>query len=396
MRIAYFDTGSGIAGDMTVAALLDVAGAWGRSDVTIEGLREALGAVAVDGYRIEASKVEVEGLEATRFDVVTEEGTEVPKRNWTEIRGLIEDAAGGGLGHDAAARALRVFEALARAEAHVHGVDVEQVHFHEVGAIDSIVDIVAACWCLSRLGIESCFCGPLPTGSGYVDTQHGRLPVPAPATVRLLEGFEVVAGDGSGEMVTPTGAAILAALARPLRPSFVLEASGSGAGSRRLSDRPNLLRVLVGQAEADSDEEVIVIETDIDDMTAEHLAYLAERLRGGGARDVTTTAVAMKKGRLGSRLTVLSGLGRMEELAALILNESSTIGLRFKTMARVVLPRTIENVDTDYGPVAVKVVTRPDGRRTAEPEFDDVARGALKHGVPFKTVREAALSKLKL
>jgi hypothetical protein len=280
---------------------------------------------------------------------------------------------------------------LAAAEAQVHRVDVERVHFHEVGAIDSIVDIVATAWCLDELGIDACFCGPLPSGSGYVDTQHGRLPVPTPATVELLHGFVVVAGDGDGELVTPTGAAIVKAMAKPLKPAMVVETTGYGAGTMRLVDRPNVLRVIVGDADAVDDEEIVSIEADIDDATPEALAFVADALRAAGARDVVVVPVQMKKGRLGMRLSVLCDLGLVDALAGRILAETSTIGLRYRALHRTVLPRRVETVDTTYGAIDVKVVTRPDGSETAEPEFDDVARAAKKHSVSLSTVRQAAL-----
>ena len=387
MRIAYFEPASGgISGDMAVAALLD---AGTGSGLTTGGLEAALSLLGLKGFSLEAAKVKRCGLEALSFRVTVDEGGQ-SERDWAAIRRLLEDAAGRGLGARTVGRALAVFEALAHAEATVHGVEPEKIHFHEVGAVDSVVDIVAACWCLDELGVEACFTGPIPLGSGSTGSRHGRLPVPAPATVELLKGFEVVAGEGKGELVTPTGAALLAALARPLRPSFVLTSSGSGAGSADFDDRANLLRVLIGEADAESDEEVVVIEADIDDMTAEALAFTAERLRGAGARDVSLMPLQMKKGRPGTRLTVLCGLGSMEDLTRLALAESSTLGLRFRCMARVVLDRRIEMVETAYGTVALKVARRPGGKETAEPEFEDVARAAIKHGVGLEKVRRAA------
>jgi uncharacterized protein (TIGR00299 family) protein len=312
-------------------------------------------------------------------------------RDWKTIRAMIEHAGAHGLGAGTVERAIAIFSALAEAEGQVHGVAPDDVHFHEVGATDSIVDIVGTAWCLDELAIEACFVGPLPSGSGIARTQHGLLPIPAPATVALLRGFEVVAGDGEGELVTPTGAAILCAMAKPLRPVFRLDAVGAGAGTWRLRDRPNVLRVLIGECDAHSDEQLAIIEADIDDMTPAALAHVAERLRSAGARDVTLAPIVMKKGRAGVRLTVLSDLGDLRRLADLLLSESTTIGVRYRTCGRRVLPRRIDVVDTPFGPIALKVVQRPHGEETAEPELDDLARAAVAHDRPLAEVRAAAI-----
>lgn len=394
MRVAYFDASSGIAGDMTVAALLDAARRMApsghRPAVDVEMLGADLEPLGLAGYHLETEEVEVDGIPALYFKVVID-AEPVHDPDWASIRSMIETAAARGLNGQSAARALAIFTRLAQAEAKVHGVALEKVHFHEVGSVDSIIDIVASACCLERLGIEACFVGPLPSGSGFADTRHGRLPVPTPATVELLHGFEVLPGDGQAELVTPTGAALLAAEARPLRPTLSLAACGVGAGTMRFDDRPNVLRVLVGDAEETSDVEVVIIEADIDDMSPEALAHAADRLRDAGAREVNLVPSQMKKGRLGMRLTVISDLGNFEELAAKVLTETTSIGLRYRSSSRVVLPRHIESVETEYGPVALKVVVRPGGRASAAPEFDDVARLALKHGVALDVVQKAAL-----
>jgi len=387
LKIAYFDTGSGISGDMTVAALLDAGSECGLS---LERLSGALATIRVGGYHVESNAVDVNGFAARSFNVIVDE-PQHHHRTWTTIRGLLEEAGRNGLAAGVVERSMRVFEVLARAEARVHGVEPDAVHFHEVGAIDSIVDIVGAAWCLDELGIDACFVGAVPSGSGYVDTEHGRLPVPTPATAELLRGYEIIAGDGKGELVTPTGAAILNALARPLRPAFDYRRIGCGAGTMRLDDRPNVLRVFIGECEGVDDEQVFVLEADIDDMTPEALAHVAERLRTDGARDVSVEPVHMKKGRLGMRLTVLCDLERLESLSARVLAESSSIGLRYRALGRAVLPRRIEVVETSYGTIALKVVGRPGGKETAEPEFEDVSRAARQHDVAFADVRRAAL-----
>ncbi|MFN2374923.1 MAG: nickel pincer cofactor biosynthesis protein LarC [Candidatus Binatia bacterium] len=389
MRIAHFEAGSGIAGDMTVAALLDAGSARGLGVAT---LREALAALPLAHYAIDAARVEVDGVPALHFRVSIEHEAHHHHRHWSDIRAMLEQGRRRGLPEGAFERAMAIFEVLARAEAEVHGVEVDHVHFHEVGAVDSIVDIVAAAWCLDRLGIDQCTVGRLPTGSGHVMTEHGRLPVPAPATALLLRGFDVRAGDGEGELVTPTGAAILAATAKSFVPSMTLETSGAGAGTRRLADRPNVLRVFLGTADERSDSNLVAIEADIDDMTPAALAEACERLRAAGARDVAVLPLQMKKNRLGMRLSVLADPGLLEVLSALVLRHTSSIGVRYHAVGRSVLARRIDVVETAAGPLRVKVVARPDGTETAEPEFEDVARAAAASGRTFGDVRAEALA----
>ncbi|MFN2427991.1 MAG: nickel pincer cofactor biosynthesis protein LarC [Candidatus Binatia bacterium] len=391
MRIAHFEAGSGIAGDMAVAALLDAGSSRGLS---VNGLREALGALPLGHYGIDAGRVEVDGTPALHFRVAIEHEAHTHHRRWSDIRAMLEEGRRRGLPEGAFVRAVSIFERLARAEAEVHAVPVDDVHFHEVGAVDSIVDIVAAAWCLDQLAIDQCTVSTLPTGSGYVDTQHGRLGVPAPATALLLRGFEVKAGDGEGELVTPTGAAILAATARSMRPVMSIEATGSGAGTRRLADRPNVLLVFLGTADDISDDNLVLIETDIDDMTPAALAAACERLRVEGARDVSVLPLQMKKNRLGMRLSVLADPLRLEALSSSVLHHTTSIGVRYRSVQRSVLARRIELVETSAGAIRVKVVVRPDGTETAEPEFEDVARAAASAARPFVEVREEALSKL--
>ncbi len=373
---------------MTVAALLDAGADRG---VDIDGLRDALAALPVEGYKIGTERVEVMGVRALHFRVDVTQAVQ-PQRRWAEVEALLGEGHRRGLAAGVYQRAMAIFEALARAEAEVHRVALAEVHFHEVGAVDSIVDIVATAWALEALGVNRCFVSALPSGSGYVKTSHGRLPVPTPATARLLRGFDVAAGDGYGELVTPTGAAIVAAMARPFRPLFTLESMGVGAGTMRLADRPNVLRIFLGEAEESSDENLVLLETDLDDMTPAALARACERLRESGARDVSVLPLQMKKNRLGMRLCVLADLGVVETLALAILLHTSSLGVRFRAVRRQVLPRRSEIVDTDYGAISIKVAVRPDGSETAEPEFEEVARAASASGRPLADVRAAALA----
>lgn len=437
VRIAYFDAVSGISGDMTIGALLDA----GSPRIDLAKLETALGTLGLDGYRLSYERVRVGALAAASFDVILDQAGaggsrpqahadhhhhgghghdethgashghahdsgghhdhalsahypgQGPRRDWPAIRRLIEHAGTHGLASGVVEKALAIFEALAVAEGAVHGIAPEEVHFHEVGAVDAIVDIVGAAWCVEELGIEKCFVGPLPGGkSGYIQSEHGPLPVPAPATLRLLEGFDVLPGDGEGELVTPTGAAILRVLARPMRPRMTLVASGTGAGKKRWSDRPNVLRVFLGDAPGDSGRDVVVIETDIDDMTPAALAFAAARVREAGAIDVTVAPIQMKKGRSAFHVTALAGTDGFDAVARAVLEHTTSLGVRFRSVARYVLPRRIDLVATPYGTIAVKVALRPSGKETPEPEFEDVAAAALASGQPYADVRAAALA----
>lgn len=389
MRIAHFEAASGIAGDMTVAALLD-AGA--KRGLTVAALREALACLPLGHYSIDAVLVDVDGIAALNFRVEIDEHAHEHHRHWSDIREMLAEGHRRGLPLGTFERSVAIFEVLARAESEVHAVAIDDVHFHEVGAVDSIVDIVGAAWCLDRLGIDRCTVSPIATGSGYVNTEHGRLPVPAPATALLLRGFDVRMGDGAGELVTPTGAAILAATAKSMQPLMSLEASGAGAGTMRLADRPNVLRVFVGSADEVSDEELVVLECDVDDMTPAALSAACEQLRLAGARDVSVLPLQMKKNRLGMRLSVLADPALLDKLSEAILQHTSSIGLRYRAVRRSVLVRRIEVVETSGGPVRVKIVMRPDGCESVEPEFDDVARRAAISGRTFADVRAEAVS----
>lgn len=389
MRIAHFEAGSGIAGDMTVASLLDAGASRG---LTLDALRAALATLPLGHYRIDAARVEVSGVPALHFRVDIDESAHRHHRHWSDIREMLAESRRRGLSEGAWSRAVAIFEVLARAEAEVHGCAVDDVHFHEVGAVDSIVDIVGAAWCLDFLGIDACTVSTLPTGSGHVDTEHGRLSVPTPATALLLRGLEVRAGDGEGEIVTPTGAAILAATAKSMRPVMHVEATGCGAGTKRLADRPNVLRVFLGTMDEASDGELVLVEADIDDMTPAALAAACDRIRAEGVRDVSVLPLAMKKNRLGMRVSVLAEPALLEKISAAMLLHTTTIGVRYRSVQRSVLARSIEVVRTSCGPIRVKIVVRPDGKETAEPEFEDVARAAAASGRAFADVRAEALS----
>ncbi|MFY9557694.1 MAG: nickel pincer cofactor biosynthesis protein LarC [Blastocatellia bacterium] len=398
MRAVYFDCFAGVSGDMIVGALLDLG-------VDLESLRQPLLSLGLKGYEIKSHRVYRSGISATKFDVVVELN-EQPARTLADIRSMILGSSVPGKVKD---YAVRVFERLAEAEARAHGTTPDAVHFHEVGAVDSIIDIVGAMIGFELLGIERFFCSPLRIGSGSVETQHGRLPVPAPATVELLRDAAVYAGELEGEFVTPTGAAIVATLCEVsgAMPRMTLTRVGYGAGSRDPEGFPNALRLMLGkmderpgnvqsagtgQAELGSTMEatIVVIETNIDDMNPQVYGYVMERAFALGALDVFMAPAQMKKDRPGILLTVLSRTETAEALIEMLLVETTTLGVRYHESKRRVLERAVETVETAYGPIRIKVAR--EGGRTLhfQPEYDDCARLAREASVPLIEVQAAA------
>jgi hypothetical protein len=395
VRVAYFDAFSGVSGDMTVGALLDLGFA-------LDAVRDAVTTLKLPGVELSSERVQRNGIAATKFHVhvhgepADRAGHHHPHhphghRAYRDVRDLL---AGSALAAPVRERSLAVFAALARAEGRVHGVDPEAVTFHEVGALDAIVDVVGSVLGLLTLGVEVIHVAPLPLGQGRVDTAHGTLPVPGPAVTELLRGFRVRAEDGAHELVTPTGAALVAALAsRDPPPELRPEAVGYGAGERTLADRPNLLRIVLGTpVVAAQVEDIVVIEATIDDLSPQLYEHVLERLLAAGARDAFLQPVVMKKSRPGTTLRVLADPADRERLAALVFAETSTIGLRWTTWHRIVLRREERTVETPYGAVRVKIAHAPDGTRNLAPEFEDCRRLATERGVALKTVHQAALA----
>lgn len=382
MKICYLDAFSGIAGDMTVAALIDAGAPF---EALVEGLT-SLGAGAA--FRME--KVKRAGIAATRFMV--EGGEQRAHRHLPHILRMIDVGA---LPDKAKQNAARVFQRLGEVEARVHGVPIEKVHFHEVGAVDSIADIVGACLGLSLLGVDEIHCSAINVGGGTVSTDHGLLPVPAPATAALLEGRPVFSSGPQVELTTPTGAAIATTLAASFgpMPAMRVAASGYGAGSKEFKEQANVLRVLLGEAGGAAEAtSVAVIEANIDDSTPETLGYAMERLLAEGALDVTLTPVQMKKNRPGVTLGVIARPEDRERLAALVFAETSTLGLRFHMAERRVEARHLVEVETRYGKVRIKV----SASGAAAPEFEDCRALARATGAPLKDIMtEAGLTYLR-
>lgn len=383
MKALYLDTFAGLSGDKIVAAILD-------AGLPIESLRDPVARLGLGEVELTAEKVRVGAVMATRFAVHC--GGEQRERTLGVIRGMLESSA---LAAGVQARVLRIFDLLAQAEAKIHGVSPDQVHFHEVGAVDSIVDIVGVCLGFEALGVEQLFVGPLPLGSGVVETAHGPLPVPAPATVELLRGLPVRFQSGVGEMITPTGAAVLAGFgAQPVeRVPFVIERVGYGAGTRHLEDRPNVLRAVLGEVvEGDSPAQCEVIEANIDDLNPQFYDYIGKRLLGAGALDVAMLPLLMKKGRPGTLLSVIAPPSLSEVLADIVLEETSTLGVRISEVRRRTLARRVITVRTAFGEIDVKVASRPSGKTSVHPEYEHCARAAEKASVALAEVHQAAVA----
>ncbi len=380
MKTAYLDAFSGLSGDMIVGALLDCGAGFKQ-------LEDALGSIPLKGSRLSCRRKTVSGIAAMKFDVEVLEAQ--PERHLSQILAMIEASS---IGAAAKRRATAIFEVLAEAEAKVHQTTPQHVHFHEVGAVDSIMDVVGTAWALEELGIGELIVSPLPMGTGLARSQHGIIPVPAPASAELLRGFAVKMGDGSAEMVTPTGAAVIRALGRsaPLPMAFEIEKIGYGAGTREYEDRPNVLRIMIGRERGAIDtDELIEIAANIDDLNPQIYEHVMERLFAAGALDVTLTPAIMKKGRPAITLAVLVEAAGREAIARVLFSETSTIGVRFHPVSRMKLRREIREVATKWGSIRVKF-SEGGGAITVTPEYDDCRKVALEQRVALKTVMEDA------
>ncbi len=379
MKTAYLDCYAGISGDMALAALLDLG-------VPLEYLSEELGRLGLPegSYSLSLHRTWRRGANALKLVVSVRE--EKSHRHYSEIVRMIEAS---GLTERAKELSMRIFGRLAEAEARAHCVGIEEVHFHEVGAVDSIVDIVGVAICLDFLQIEEIHASALPLGGGFVETAHGRLPVPAPATAELIQGLTVHGACGDGERVTPTGAAIVASLAGSSSKfsGMRLLKTGSGAGEKDFPDCPNILRIYLGEKEemATSDT-VIVAETNIDDSTPQILGYVMERLFGEGALDVFFTPVQMKKNRPATKLSFLSHPDKLDTLCSIVFSETSAIGIRCHEVSRIVMERFSEERETEFGGVRFKIVRHGGLPVRESPEYDDCREIAVRTGMPLSEV----------
>ncbi len=384
MPLLYIDCFSGIAGDMMLGALLDL------GEPVRRAVRRALDGLPLAGFRVEVDRVRRHGIAANKVRVEVDE-SEQPERTLTQILDLLDRAE---LTEGARQRARRMFEALGEAEGRVHDRPAAEVHFHEVGAVDSIVDIVGVAAGLDHLGAEV-HCAPVPLGQGFVRCRHGNLPVPAPATLTLLRGVPVRGTELAEELVTPTGAVIVRTQADtfgPL-PPMVPSAMGWGAGDRDRPERPGLLRLVLGEGQVEARPGAcVVLEANVDDMTAELAAHALERALAEGALDAWAAPITMKKGRPALQLGVLARRADQDRLARLILEETTSIGLRFYEVGRVELPRRVVEVETPYGPIPVKLAGGEGGPFNAAPEYEACRRAAEAHKVPLKRVMAAAVA----
>ena len=382
MTLAYFDCFSGISGDMTLGALVD-------AGLPLEVLRAELAKLSLSGYTLSSEKVRRSGLSATKVHVVLDDKKQ-PARHLSDIQKIIN---GSSLSPVIQQKSLAIFHRLAEVEAKVHGTTPDRVHFHEVGAVDALVDIVGTVIGLERLGITEIIGSPVNVGSGTVHTAHGKLPVPAPATVELLRNIPLYSSAITFELTTPTGAALISTLASsfgPL-PQMKVRSIAYGAGNKDLPGQPNVLRLMIGELLPMYDEDTsTLIETNIDDMNPQLYDHLIEKLLAQGAQDVYLTPIIMKKGRPGILLSILTNRLQSDAMLDILFRETTSIGVRIGETGRKKLQREVRQVETAYGTVRVKVSRRCDEIMTVTPEYDDCRRIADVKKVSVKEVMESA------
>ena len=388
-KVLYLDCFSGASGDMVLGALIDLG-------VPLDGLRAALAPLVPADCEIAATRVSRSGIGAVQFDVREghhehDAGGHARHRGLREILEMIAKAD---LPPGVASRASLLFERLGRVEAEIHQVPIERVHFHEVGALDSIVDIVGSVWAIDSLGVDRVAASPLNTGSGTVATAHGQLPVPAPATIRLLEGVPAYSNGVQGELVTPTGALLVTGHATSYgpMPAMVIRRTGYGAGQRQLPGQPNVLRAVLGEAAASAGHDrILVVECNIDDMNPQFFGSVTERLQAAGALDVYLSPVQMKKNRPGTLVTVLAPVNLRDTILDLLFRETTTIGVRYHESERECLSREWTTVATRFGAVRIKIARRGGAPVNAAPEYEDCAARAAEQKVAVREVHAAAM-----
>ncbi|MCG6879142.1 MAG: nickel pincer cofactor biosynthesis protein LarC [Deltaproteobacteria bacterium] len=392
MKTAFLDCFSGLSGDMFLGSLLD-------AGLSFDTLKQCLQTLPFHGYKLEFKREMRQQISGTRFLVHLDKNPHgkhghkkaEQTKSAHENRGLeaIGEIIGRGeLTDSVKAKSMAIFESLAQVEGHIHSLPPEEVHFHEVGAVDSIIDIVGTVFALETLGIERLVVSPLSLGSGFINTAHGRIPVPAPATLALLKGIPVTNSGVRQEMVTPTGAALATGLADSFgaMPPMVVQTVGYGVGSRELPDRPNLLRIIIGhETEENQTDTVIVLETNLDDMRPEGLGYLMERLFQAGALDVVFFPAQMKKNRPGVQVQVVARPDQKDRLVKIMVQETTTLGIRFRYSQRIVLNRSNEEIESPWGRIGVKRVIQNEVARLV-PEYDVCREIALKHNIPLREI----------
>jgi uncharacterized protein (TIGR00299 family) protein len=390
---AYFDCFSGISGDMTLGALLDLG-------VPLEWLNENLTGVPLDGFEIQTSPVYRSGIRANQVEVLIDDHPH--ERNFAVIKSIIEDSP---LSDSVKSTGVSIFQRLADAEAGIHGCTPDEVHFHEVGGIDAMVDIIGTCLCLEYLGIDQVAASKIPLGKGFVTCEHGKLPVPAPATVAILWDVPVYGTDIAHELVTPTGAAIIAGIAQSFGslPEMRIQQVGYGAGARELESRPNLLRIMAGEALIQSPgaqtglqtDQVWIVETCIDDMNPEVFGFVMDRLFEDGALDVYWIPVYMKKNRPGTMIQILCHTRNRDAVMQRVLSETTSIGARYYEARRRLLKRDQFTLKSSFGNIAVKRIQDPSGNSRLVPEYEICKTIALKNDIPLRVVYDTIIKEAK-
>tara|TARA_B100000315_G_C14576723_1_gene588282 strand:- start:133 stop:1365 length:1233 start_codon:yes stop_codon:yes gene_type:complete len=385
MKTAYFDCSSGVSGDMILGALVDAGLPFAR-------LSTELKCLPIKGFSLKAKKVRRSTIASTKIDVIIQ-GTPKAPRTLEDMVRMINKSS---LPPHVVKQSLDVFSRMAHAEARAHRITPSKVVFHEIGVIDTIIDVVGGLLGCTLLGIDRVIASPLNLGSGLVTTSHGTLPIPVPATIHLLKGVPIYTSETQAELTTPTGAAILTSLANDfgLMPAMRVQSIGHGAGTWQIHGHPNFLRIFIGEDSRinklqpfnNTDDHAVMIETNLDDMNPQVYDLFIERLLSGGALDVTLTPVIMKKGRPGIILGVLTTHNHINTITEIIFRETTTLGIRFHNVARTILSRTAAKVKTKYGAVSIKIATLNDGTQRRSPEYRDCRQIAQQTGTPIRDV----------
>ncbi len=391
--LAYFDCFSGISGDMTLGALVDLG-------VPLKWLKEKISQMPLTGFDISETSVSRNGIHAKLINVIVE--NDPPPRNYVQIKSLIQDSP---LSSNVKRTSLKVLERIAIAESQIHDCPKEKVHFHEVGGVDAIVDIVGTALGIDYLNIDMVTASKIPLGKGFVNSMHGVIPVPSPATLSILKGVPVYDSGVPHELVTPTGAAIITALAESFEamPEMTIEKIGYGSGQRELESQPNVLRIVTGTISEDQPgigphyltDDIIVVETSIDDMNPELFGFLMDRLQEDGALDVCWIPIHMKKNRPGTLVQVLCHKGHRDAVVSRILSETTSLGVRFYTAKRYMLEREPALLATIFGDITVKRIKELDGSIRIVPEYDDCKKIALEKNIPIQKVYDTIKSSVK-
>ncbi len=379
MKVAYFDCFSGISGDMIIGALIDLG-------LDINFLKKELKKLNLGNYDIKVKKVIKNEISATKFDVIVKHKHYHKERNLKEINKIIENSK---LDNKIKNTIKKIFNKIAVAESKIHNKSINKIHFHEIGAIDTIIDVAGAVIGFKKLRIERIYCSKLNVGTGFVEFSHGKFPIPAPATAEILKGVRIYNNDTKAELVTPTGAAIITTLAKKFgeMPAIKVEKIGYGAGTKDL-EQPNVLRVFLGKSDKMINETINVIETNIDNMNPEIYPYVIDKLMENGALDAYLTNIIMKKGRLAIKLTVLADIKDTDKLCNIIFDETTTLGLRIYQATRKKLDREIKTIKTKYGNVRVKISKLNNQIKNIMPEYEDCVRIAKNKKIPLKKVYE--------